>query len=363
MKCIFVIPRMGGGGAERVLANQANEFVAAGHDVTIMTIVGGEPFYHLDDNVKYVSANVKMNRKNRLTTLFSQFFGFFKALRFFRKTIKVQEPDIVFSQQREADIICYKIKSSRLKFKHVCYEINDPTVRSKYMQKILKKIYTKSQLLICQSQTVSDYYNMVSNRVVIPNPINPALIPERQEIDYNKVVAVGRLDKQKNFSMLINAFEKVLDTHTEAYLEIYGEGPLRASLQAQIDRSKLGQSVKLCGAKSEVLKHTKDAAIFAMSSDYEGMPNALLEAMAIGIPVVSTDFATGVAHELIRKDNGIVIPVGDCEAMTKAIIEILDHPELQSHMCETSRKDMQELYNDKVMQRWLVAFEDVSRVI
>ena len=359
MKCIFVIPRMGGGGAERVLANQANEFVAAGHDVTIMTIVGGESFYTLSEKVKYISANVKINRKNRITAVFSQLIGFFKAKSFFCKTIKTEKPDIVFSQQRQADIICYTIKGVHAQFKHICYEINDPFVRGKFTQKILKKIYGKSQLLVCQSQTVADYYNNVPNRTVIPNPINPSLIPERSEIDYNKVVAVGRLDKQKNFSMLIEAFNQVLKTKPSAYLQIYGEGPLHESLQREIDCLNVGQKIQLCGAKSEVLKYTCDAAVFTMSSDYEGMPNALLEAMAIGLPVVCTDFATGVAHELIGESNGIVVPVGDCDAMANAIIEILDHPEKQSAICVKSQNDMTEFYNEKIMNSWLEAFENV----
>ena len=359
MKYIFVIPRMGGGGAERVLANQANEFVANGHDVTIMTIVGGESFYDLSEKVKYISANVKINRKSKITSMFSQRFGFFKARAFFKKMIITESPDIVFSQQRQADIICYSIKGAKVKFKHICYEINDPFARRKVTQQILKKVYEKSQLLVCQSQTVADYYNNVPNRVVIPNPINPTLIPNRENIDGNKVVAVGRLDKQKNYSMLLDAFAQVLMTKPSAYLQIYGEGPLRESLQKKIDLLHIGKSVKLCGAKREVLKYISNAAVFAMSSDYEGMPNALLEAMAIGLPVVCTDFATGVAYELIGENNGFVVPVGDSDAMAKAIIDILEHPERQSVICAQSRKDTTRFYNDKIMNRWLETFENV----
>lgn len=359
MKYIFVIPRMGGGGAERVLANQANQFAEAGHDVTIMTIVGGESFYHLSDKVKYVSANVKINRKNRITAILSQATGFFKARRFFKKTIKAEKPDLVFSQQRQADIICYSIKKHGLDFKHVCYEINDPTVRSNSTQKRLKKIYKKSQLLVCQTQTVADYYDQVPNKVVIANPIDPSLIPDRKPADLNKVVAVGRLDKQKNFAMLIKAFSKVVKEIPSAYLNIYGEGPKRAELQRDIDLLGLQDSITLCGAKSQVLTHTCDSALFAMSSDYEGMPNALLEAMAIGLPVVCTDFATGVAKELIGENNGIVVPVGDSDAMANAIIKILSHPERQEEICKDSRNKMTDFYNDKIMKRWLEVFERV----
>jgi len=75
--------------------------------------------------------------------------------------------------------------------------------------------------------------------------------------------------------------------------------------------------------------------------------------------VVCTDFATGVAHELIGESNGIVVPVGDCDAMANAIIEILDHPEKQSAICVKSRNDMTEFYNEKIMKSWLEAFENV----
>lgn len=360
MKYIFAIPRMGGGGAERVLANQANEFAQMGHDITILTIVGGESFYPLSEKVHYISANVKINRRNIITSLLSQSIGFFKAYRFFRKTIKETKADAVISIQRQVDIICYAVKKTGVQFPHICHEINDPYVRNRFIQWLLKKIYRDSALLICQSQAVSDYYHMVPRKVVIPNPINPALIPERFCVDFNKVVAVGRLDRQKNFQMLINAFVKVLDTHPNCRLEIFGEGPLRYQLQTQINSLKLTDHIILRGSKSEVMKYICDAAVFAMSSDYEGMPNALLEAMAIGIPVVCTDFATGVARELIESENGYIVPVGDKDAMTRAICDIISHPERQDKISENNRKKMKAFYNEVIMEKWINAFQSIK---
>ena len=128
MKCIFVIPHMGGGGAERVLANQANTLADKKNSITIMTIVGGESFYPINENVNYISANVKVNRNNRVSLIWSETIGFFKSFFFFRKKIKELKPDFVFSQQRQADIICYFVKKSGMKFKHVCYEITQNNI-------------------------------------------------------------------------------------------------------------------------------------------------------------------------------------------------------------------------------------------
>ena len=359
MKSIFVIPRMGGGGAERVLANQANTMTEQGHDITILTIVGGDSFYPLTNKVKYSSANVIVNRKNKITLLFTEVIGLIKSYFYFRSEIKKSKPDFVFSQQRQADIICYLVKKSGVKFNHVCYEINDPFVRPKLTKYILKRIFSESQLLVCQTQTVADFYNTVKHKIVIPNPINPTVIPIRVKPSEKRIVAVGRLDKQKNFEMLINAFSKVVKSVSDCRLDIYGEGPMRSALQYQIDKMGLKNKVTLCGAKSNVLNYICDATVFAMSSDYEGMPNALLEAMAIGLPVVSTNFKTGVAKELITDENGIVVPVNDDDSFAKALINILLSKTIYESALLSSPEKMKKFHNDIVMKKWIETFKNI----
>lgn len=359
MKCIFVIPRMGGGGAERVLANQANTLADEKNSITIMTIVGGESFYPIDEKVNYISANVKVNRNNRVSLIWSETIGFFKSFLFFRKKIKELKPDFVFSQQRQADIICYFVKKSGIKFKHICYEINDPFVRSYNTKRLLKIIYKNSDMLICQSEAVKKFYINVPNIQVIPNPINPNVIPKRVMPTKNRIVAVGRLDKQKNFSMLLSAFKEVVKAIPDCVLDIYGEGVLRHSLEEQIALLGIQNRAFLRGSHGDVLELIKDATVFAMSSDYEGMPNALLEAMAIGLPVVSTDFKTGVARELIEPGIGIVVPVDDERAFAKALISIIEDKSYLKNAATISPKKMQSLHNDSIMKKWIDAFESV----
>lgn len=350
---------MGGGGAERVLANQANTLAIEKNDITIMTIVGGESFYPIDEKVNYISANVKVNRNNMISLIWSEIIGFIKSFFFFRRKIKELKPDFVFSQQRQADIICYFVKQSGIRFKHVCYEINDPFVRPKITKRILKKIYSNSELLICQSGTVKEFYNEAPNSQVIPNPINPNVIPKRIMPVKNRIVAVGRLDKQKNFSMLLLAFSEVLKVIPDCILDIYGEGPLRSSLQGQIDSLGLQEKAFLRGIHSNVLELIRDATVFAMSSDYEGMPNALLEAMAIGLPIVSTDFKTGVAREFVEPEIGIVVPVNDKSAFAKALISVIKDKTYVQNAAAISPKKMQKLFNESVMEQWIKAFESV----
>lgn len=359
MKCLFVIPRMGGGGAERVLANQANTMAQQGHDITILTIVGGDSFYPLDEKVKYISANVSVKRNNKVVLFLSESIGLIKSFVCFRKMIKKIDPNFVFSQQRQADIICYLVKKSGVHFKHVCYEINDPFVRRRLVQKILRRIFNDSELLVCQSENVKKYYDTVPRSCVIPNPINPNVIPKRVLPSRPRIVAVGRLDKQKNFSMLLNAFVLVLKEYPDCCLDIYGEGPLRNALQKQIDSLHIQKKAVLRGAHSDVLECICDASVFVMSSDYEGMPNALLEAMAIGLPVVSTDFKTGVARELIGSNNGIVVPVNNPEALANASIKILSNKNIIQVAAIENRSKMRDFYNDVIMKKWIKAFEEI----
>lgn len=355
MKILFAIPRMGGGGAERVTANLANSLAEKDIDVRIVSIVGGESFYPLSGKIKLAGAGITVNRKNRIRAICSQAGNFFKAYKFIQKNIKSEKPDIVISFLVETDIIVWLTRVFGCRFYHVASERNDPTVRARFVQKILGHIYSRADLFVCQSRRVADYYTCVpdKNKVVIPNPINKYIIPVFCESMRRKaIVSVGRLDGQKNFCLLIDAFYRIQDKFPEYKLEIYGEGRMRGDLQKKIDSLGLKEKVFLLGAKSNVTECICGAEMFVLSSDYEGFPNALLEAMAVGLPVISTDFFTGVAKELIGRENGIVVPVGDVKALSEAMTELLSDAERLKMMGEANRKVVDKYSIDRITAIW-----------
>ena len=124
-------------------------------------------------------------------------------------------------------------------------------------------------------------------------------------------------------------------------------------MQNLIDEKALSGRAKLMGVKKDVMHYISDAALYVMSSDYEGFPNALVEAMATGLPVISTDFPTGVASDIIKAENGIVVPVGDEGALVSAMEKMLSAEEKWEAMSVENRKLLDILSEKNVMEMWM----------
>lgn len=336
-KILFFIPRMGGGGAERVVANLSNDFTRRGYSVVIYTPTDNNSYYELDSKIKILGEGYHISKRKILRQVFFLINGI-RLWFAYKRRIKKEKPDIIISFLTATNCIALTHRYERAKL--IVSERNDPTKYGKLTQYLLKHLYPKANVLVCQSNAVASFFEC-KNTKIIPNPIDYSVLPAKYDGPRRKVIcAIGRLMPQKNFANLIKAFWK-LDSRFEDYtLEIYGEGPLRNELNKLILSLGLSGRIKLMGAHSNVLELIKDTSLFVMSSDYEGYPNALIEAMAIGLPVISTDFASGVANELIGEENGIIVSVGDEVALSEAIAELL--------MNENRRKDMSESNREKV---------------
>ena len=360
-KILFVLPRMGGGGAERVTALLANALCEQGNDVTIYTLVSGESFYPLNPLIHYEGVGISVDRKNKFTTYASEGVALPKSFYKIRKLINNGHFDAVISLLIETDILVGACKWTGLKFRHVCSERNDPTRRSTKQLKILNSVYKRASLFVCQSTMVSNFYKDIpeSIKVVISNPINPEDLPERPDTLSKRVVAIGRLTNQKNFSLLIKSFAKLSEKYPEYILDIYGEGEQRSQLETLINELGLGWKIHLKGPSKQVQKDIADAELFVMSSDYEGFPNALLEAVAIGLPVISTDFATGIARELVGEENGIVVPVGNVDKLTSAIDIMLGNADMRHRMSQCNREKAKKYYTKEIIKQWDQALERI----
>ena len=353
-KCLLLIPRMGNGGAERVLATIANNLCRE-HDVRIVTMTDAESFYPLDDRVKIIGLGQKMSRANKIKKIFSAAFGGIKAYFSLRKIVKKEKIDVVLSFLGPASFLAIMLKLFGPKCRVVVSERCDPLARGKLYRFFERSFFPRADVVVCQSATVTMFFKEKHRRktVVIPNPIAASAIPER----YNGkrrhvVVGVGRLDTQKNFSMLIRAFSRLPEEFSDYTLEIYGGGPLEATLNEQIAKLGISDRAHLMGVKKGVMHYIADASLYVMSSDYEGFPNALAESMASGIPVISTDFPTGVARDLVKEENGIVIPVGDEDALLAAMQEMLSREDRWDDMSRANREMLQTLSENRIANMW-----------
>lgn len=353
-KCLLLIPRMGNGGAERVMATIANNLCKK-HIVRIITLTDDKSFYRLDDSVEIVGLGQTVNRKNKLTLLASTVGGGIKAFALLRKMVRDWKPDVLLSFLQSTNAIALLQKMLGAKCRLVVSERCDPTVRNSAHRWFEYHFYRKADRIVCQSNAAAAFFDHETQAkvAVIPNPISADAIPPRYEGERRKcVVGVGRLDKQKNFSMLINAFSKLPESLSGFTLEIYGGGNQETALREQIEQLHMTDRVYLMGIKPNVMFHMADAALYVMSSDFEGFPNALVEAMATGLPVISTDFSTGVARELIHDENGKVIPVGDEAALVEAMTAMLSDESKWNAMSRENRKLLDVLSEEKILQKW-----------
>ena len=216
---------------------------------------------------------------------------------------------------------------------------------------------------VFQTVQAKEYYDSAlhGRGTVIPNPLLCDTLPEPYSGERDRViVSVGRLETQKNQKILIEAFALVSARFPNYRLVIYGEGKLRKELQRQIEIAGLGNRIELPGNTLDVLEKIKRAALFVLPSRYEGIPNALIEAMALGLPCVSTDCPCGGASFLIENSvNGLLVPVDHLEALANAMEWLIMHPERAEQMGRQAIQIRERLDAEIIGKQWLDYLERV----
>ncbi len=181
--------------------------------------------------------------------------------------------------------------------------------------------------------------------------------PRRKEI-----VAIGRLEKQKNFHLLIDAFALFQKAHSDYVLTIYGQGSLKEELERYAKHNLLFNTYAFPGEKANVLELISNAAMFVLSSDYEGMPNVLIEAMALGLPVIATDCPVGGPRELITNGiNGLLVPVGDKKVLFESMCALADDIFYAEKLGNNALKVRGKLEINKIANQWLDYLKNVCR--
>lgn len=365
IKYLFLITGMPMGGAERVMATLANEFVKRGHQVRLVTLKKAVSAYELDKRVEFIGGGADINSGNFLIKRIPMISAVIKGTLFYRRQLREYKPDIILSFLTYTNLLSViNNRISRVKYPVVVSERCDPRKRSKLLIKLCNIVYPLADCIVCQSKVIQDYFlnkNPKSVTKVIPNPVNEECINKEEIIKRRKlIVAVGRLSNQKNYDLLIDAFSDIANEYSEYRLEIYGEGPERERLQKKINRLGLNDRIQLMGTKTNVMKHIADAQLFVMSSNFEGFPNALAEAMASGLPVISTNFPSGVAKELIIDgENGYVVDINNREQMADAMRKILGDPLTITKMSKNNVLLREKLNVKTVANMWENLFNDI----
>lgn len=349
MKITLLISSLSGGGAERVTCNLANHLSDFGHEVEILTMGDTAAVEPLRDNIKYSPLLTNEERSNALVNNAKRIL----RLRRYMKKQKVDAYVVMLPVTTELMLRFSNLTKAPI----IVSERADPKVYTSKMQKTLQKLTSRASGFVFQTKDVQTWYDPYLKNVksaVIPNAINPAFIRPKYEGEREKtIVGAGRLSKQKNFELLIRAFARVADKFLEHKLVIYGKGALLEELQSLAAELGVRDRVEFPGFADNMPQILERSGMFVLSSDYEGMPNALMEAMASGLPCVSTDCGGGGARFLIENGkNGILIPQRDEGALASAIEKILSEQALAAKLGENARKLQETLAPEKIYGEW-----------
>lgn len=343
MKITFMSGTMGRGGAERVISILSRHYAEQGHDVEICTILHPNVEYKLDDRIKVTNlSRDSVGLKKDLVPL----------LRRIRKHIKETKPDVVVSFMAQIALLV-GISIKGLKMRHIVSERIDPSMvkRGKIYEAVLHHIYATAETVVLQTKRAYNYFpaKVKKKSTIILNPIDVKAYASGEKS--RRIVTAGRLEAQKNHKMLINAFEALMDKYPEYILEIYGEGNLFSELEGYIANKGLDTRAFLKGNSPKIHEDIASAELFVLPSDFEGLSNALLEAMMMGLPVISTA-CSGSDETIADGENGMLVPVGDEAALICAMDKVLSDPALRQKISDGAKASAEQFKTENVIKQW-----------
>lgn len=362
MKLLIFIHSLSSGGAERVTANLANYWAATGWRVTIVTLAPiANDFYQLHHSIQRISLDLATDSRN----VFVGIIHNLRRMHALRQLILKLKPEAALAMMTTANILlalasigikdCRAIGSER---------IHPPRLPiSKFWTFLRRYSYALLDCVVVLSSKTQQWltsHTKVRHSVIIPNPIvyplaqqPPLLRPDAfLKPKRNYLLAVGRLSAQKNFDLLLKVFADLAKTNLEWDLIILGEGELRGALEAQILKLTLQQRVLMPGRAGNVGDWYQRADLYVLTSDFEGFPNTLLEAMAYGLPCVSFDCDTGPRDIIRHEINGLLLPNGNAQLLLTALDGLMKSPEMRKSFALQAQAVQHKFHLNEIVTRW-----------
>jgi len=345
------------GGAQRVMVLMANYWAAEGHHVTLVSL--GPQFkdrFALHHLVKRVSLNLSSDSAHLGHALYHNAL---RVLRL-RDQLRQSQPDVVISFMGSTNVLTI-LASRGLGIPVIISERTNPHRQAigSVWNALRSLLYRHADALVVQSSALRDWARgvAVSARVdIIPNPVNPEFNGSargvgRQESSYT-VVAMGRLVQVKGFDLLIEAFARCAGKHPEWSLVILGEGEERSNLESLIVAKGLQDRVRLAGQVPRPSHILGQAELFVLSSRFEGFPNALMEAMACKLAVISTDCPNG-PRDIVRDGvDGLLVPPDDVDALAKGMDRLMANPVERQRLGTAAMEVIERFSLEKIMSMW-----------
>lgn len=352
-KIVFITPALTGGGSERVMTELANYMVKQNYEITFLITSNSKIEYELDERV-----NVDCLHDNLPVSILSQ-------IKLIRNHMKKNSNCVYISFFVHQSI--YSILAGLgLKVDIIVSERNDPkrTVNGIVDDLLRKFLYAfkSCKAIVFQTQDAMNYFSkrLQKKGVIILNPLK-ADLPTPIVIERRKsFVSVARLEKQKNYPMLFNAFSLLLNDYPDYKLEIYGKGTLETELRELAERLNISHAIEFCGFAKNVNERIIASSAFVLSSDYEGLSNSMIEAVAMGLPSVCTDCPIGGARMFIEDGfNGYLTPVGDANEMYLAMKKTIENKKiLEENSYKKALYVKKQLNIGNIVKQWLTVINN-----
>ena len=348
---------MGGGGTERVISILANYYCQKNICVTILMIADNRVAYELDKRVKVVTVSGAtggkwLERVKRVTALRKYLKKNSNA-----RVIAMGTVSAMFTLLAKIGLACDVVISER----------NDPNrLNHKPISRIVKVLrnflYWRAKAIVFQTEDVKECFPacLIKKSLVIPNPISMSL-PEvcLNENREKSVLTAGRLTEQKNHKLLINAFCEFHKTHPEYSLDIYGKGELEEDLRNYVCEKRMQEYIHICGFCDDLYKKLQVGGMYVSSSNWEGISNSLIEALALGIPTIATDCPVGGSRMFISNmENGMLINVNDEVGLLRAMNKVADDREFAIRISERAMQIRELLSIEQIAMKWMDTFGD-----
>lgn len=351
-KVIFVTVSMRGGGTERVISILANRMIAMEYEVTIVMIAEPTIEYKLDEKIRTVCVSKATG---------GSLIGRIKRILNMRREFSQDKSAKIISMGTVANMFTM-IASFGLKNPVTISERNDPNRLNhrpiKSYEKWLRNVlYKRADKIVLQTPDVLECFpdTIQKKCVVIPNPV-PADMPMPMQTEEREktILTAGRLTEQKNHKMLLEVFAKFSQEFPEYHLNIFGRGELEEKLDQQIRELQMQHKISLRGFSDDLYEELGKGGIYVSTSDWEGISNSLLEALAMGIPTIATDCPMGGSRMCIQDGvNGYMIPVKDEEALLEKLVKLATDKELCSALSENAMKIRESFSESVITKQWL----------
>lgn len=361
MRLTLVIPALEAGGAERVMATLANAWAGRGWPVTLLTFDDGAkpPFYRLDPAIDHRPLGIAGASGSPLAAVANNL----RRLRVLRRAIAASRPDAVVSFMDQTNVLVL-LATRGLGLPILVAEHNDPAQHpiGRGWGTLRRVLYPRAARVVMLTERAADFFpDPIRRRVaVVPNPIvisdtDPA--DGAGHGDGRTLVAVGRLDAQKGFDLLLAALAPIAPNHPAWRLVIWGEGPQRVDLERLRDDLGLAGWVRLPGTTDRIHQELDTSDLFVLSSRYEGFPMALCEAMAVGLPVVAFDCPSG-PREIVRPGiDGVLVSPEDVPALADALDRLMGDPAERRRLARRAPEVLDRFGLEPVLAIW----DDVLR--